>query len=150
MAETKKITGVDAATVYVMEQIGEKKQPVPMRIDRGQELPSNLREGELQRLEKLGAFEPHTHAEKIRAQQVAASAQRAAAVAESAARALNETPGARAAATLSSQKTYDDLNKDEAIAFLEGLPEDQRASYFEIERSKNRKGVLQHFDQPTE
>ncbi len=154
MTETKTITGVDAAIVYVMQQLGEKKQPVAMRLDRGAELPANLREGELERLEKLGAFEDRTKAEQVRANQRAAAAMQAASAAErlaaDAESAIAASPGAKAKGALAAQTTYDNLKVDEAIEFIEGLPETERDSYFEAERAKGRKSVLEHFDQPTE
>lgn len=144
MADTKTITGVDAVTTFVMEQLGERKQPVPVTIGRGQQLPENLKAGEEERLEKLGAFEEKTDAEKIRHNQRTAAAQAAAATAERAAADAGATP------TPTEGGGYDELKVDEAIAFLENVPEAERESYFERERDKGRKGVLEHFDQSTE
>lgn len=40
---------------------------------------------------------------------------------------------------------YAAYSVDEAVAFLEGLTEEERESYFQIERDNDRKGVLKHF-----
>jgi hypothetical protein len=55
------LTGLDVAGVPV------KDAPTATVIQRGQELPPNMVDGEEQRLEQLGAFAPHTHAERVRA-----------------------------------------------------------------------------------
>ena len=58
----KKLTGFDKATVLVKEP----REIMTRTVQRGEPLPANLAEGELERLEKLGAFEEKTHAEKVR------------------------------------------------------------------------------------
>lgn len=60
------------------------------------------------------------------------------------------TPVPAAAPSPEAADGFDDLNVEEAIDFLEDLTEAQREPYFEIERARGRKGVLDHFDQPTE
>lgn len=55
---------------------------------------------------------------------------------------LDETP--------TNNDPYDEMKVADAIAFLEALPEEERDPYFDRERKDGRKGVLAHFDQPTE
>ena len=61
----KKVTGVDMVFVNTTRPAPEHV----LRVEEGQELPADLRDGELDRLEKLGVFD--THPRDIRAQAVA-------------------------------------------------------------------------------
>lgn len=135
-----KLTGVDAATIYVIEQHGSKKVRLPLTIFNGDELPANADEGEKERLEKLGAFESQTRAQKVRRQQAKTRAARA----EAAAKALadqEEVVEEEPAAEPSGDPK--DMKVEEAIAYYEGLPEDERDTALEDEE---RVTIRRHFD----
>jgi hypothetical protein len=72
MAEKKVVTGVEVANVNIKEQ----KDLSTVTVRKGQALPDNLADGEVERLEKLGVFEETTHAERVRARAAHARAWR--------------------------------------------------------------------------
>lgn len=62
MSKSKTITGLTVAMVEIKQ--GDRRVAVP--VLRGEELPSNLADGEIERLEELGAFlTPDEHRRKM-------------------------------------------------------------------------------------
>ena len=66
MAE-KTLTGFDRAVVNVETKLGNRVERSTMSVRKGESLPSNLADGEMERLEAMGAFESQTRSEKVRA-----------------------------------------------------------------------------------
>lgn len=62
--EQRTVTGVDGAYVNTITKVRDKEMITQGYVARGEALPKNLAEGELERLEELGAFEPQTHRER--------------------------------------------------------------------------------------
>lgn len=64
--EQPRVTGVDIALVYTTETQGSKKVRASRFVRRGERLPSNVADGEVQRLKEAGVFDDKTHAQKVR------------------------------------------------------------------------------------
>jgi hypothetical protein len=151
--DRRKITGVDAATVLVDEKLGSRVNRIAVTVRRGQRLPANMADGEVERLAKLGVFDDDTHAQrrrefqrKRRAARAAAAAQTAAATDASVADRPNEAgPGAPPppadADTLTNPAgalvDRDDVTADEG-AGPTGDPLDDPVSYLEDVGNVNR------------
>lgn len=62
--ETRTLTGADGAYVNVITKVRDKEIITQAFVQRGEELPKHLAEGELERLEEAGAFGETTHRER--------------------------------------------------------------------------------------